>query len=234
MKNRNALSCWAFVFLMLTVVLAFFSWIASIYGWEPIQSLLSEEGIRWMLNHAVTDYAHHPVLGNTLVLLMGLGIGVHGGFYHALARSLHRKRQLSGRERRSLMLSVVVGTCYVGMVLCFLPFLKSVTGTFVHSPLYNGFFYLLSVGLGLMGTVYGFASNNYSHVSHVFNGMTHLIARYAGYWVTLFFIILFFTAFGYTHMAEWLRIDGEWTDSVCLICCCLPLLHLLFYDSRRS
>ena len=60
-------------FFLLTVVLALFSWIASVYGVGEVQSLLSAEGVRWMLGHVVENYMHAPALGIVLVLFMEIG-----------------------------------------------------------------------------------------------------------------------------------------------------------------
>ena len=47
MKSKYYFPHTATVFFLLTVAVALFSWIGSIYGLGKVQSLLSPEGIRW-------------------------------------------------------------------------------------------------------------------------------------------------------------------------------------------
>ena len=49
MKSKYYFPHTATVFFLLTVAVALFSWIGSIYGLGKVQSLLSPEGIRWEL-----------------------------------------------------------------------------------------------------------------------------------------------------------------------------------------
>ena len=62
MKSRisvvHPLTC----FFLLTVMLLFISWIGSVYSWGEVQSLLSAEGLRWLLRSIADDYASSPVL----------------------------------------------------------------------------------------------------------------------------------------------------------------------------
>ena len=81
MKNNLCNSRLSIFFFLMTFALALFSWVANIYGWGEIQSLLSAEGIRWLLGHVVENYVTCPALGIVLILLMGLGIAVHSGLY---------------------------------------------------------------------------------------------------------------------------------------------------------
>lgn len=224
MKNKSGTYIWSLVFLGLAAGIALFSWIAGFYG-LPVQNLLSEEGVRWLLNHVISQYVQSPVLGNALVLLMGLGIGIHGGLFNACARFFQSKNRISGKERRSLFLALAVGFCYVSVVLCSVPYLMSVVGTFVHSPLYNGLFYILSVGVGLVGVVYGFSSNGYVHIRQVFDGMACLISRFADCWVTLFFVVLFFSITDYIGLADWLMLKKEWIEILSLLCGCIPFIR---------
>ena len=63
MKSNRFSSTLSIVFFLLTLALALFSWIGSIYGLGEVQSLLSAEGIRWVLGHVVENYVQSPILG---------------------------------------------------------------------------------------------------------------------------------------------------------------------------
>ena len=87
MKTKVAYTGWSAVFFLLTLVLALFSWVGSIYGVGEVQSLLSVEGVRWMLGHVVSNYVQTPALGVVLILLMGVGVVARSGMWDALKMS---------------------------------------------------------------------------------------------------------------------------------------------------
>lgn len=212
------------LFFSMTVGLALLSWIGSIYGWQSVQSLLGADGVRWVLRHVLADYVQTPALGIVLVTLMGLGIGVRAGLYHALRRMLQRGKQLSGKERRAFRLSLACLVVYLTVVTFSTPYLKSVTGSLLHSPFEAGFFYILSFGLGLSGIVYGYASNTCRTSADIIEGMSCLIARRATYFVTLFMVVQFFSVLRYTGLADGTPFDGTVQDVAFQLCCYLPLL----------
>ena len=217
------LSLWTVVFFLMTLALLFFSWMGNIYGWQPVQSMLSEEGIRWGLNHVMYDYVQTPALGMVLVLFMGIGIGIRAGYYNVWKRIGQNSQNVSRKERRSFVLSTIVGACYVLVLIFSIPFLRNVTGTLIHSPFMNGWVYIASFGLGLMGLVYGYASNSYRRVSQVFEAMACLIVCNAGYFVALFFVVQFFSVLSYTQLALYLGVDKCIIDIIFIVCSYLPL-----------
>ena len=197
MKNNRIIFRLSLIFFVLTVLLAFFSWVGSIYGQNTFQSLLSEEGIRWALKHVVSDYVQCPFLGALLVLFMGIGVGRYSGMYYALIRFSNKKKLLSGKERGAMMLVSFVLVGYVLLVLLASSSLKSITGDFVHSPLWDGWAYIVSLGLGISGMVYGYVVNVFRSLSDVFRSMSCLIAECADWLVCLFFIVQFFSVLSY-------------------------------------
>ena len=76
MKSKYYFPHTATVFFLLTVAVALFSWIGSIYGLGKVQSLLSPEGIRWELRHAMGNFVQTPALGIVMMLFLGFGITV--------------------------------------------------------------------------------------------------------------------------------------------------------------
>ena len=228
MKNKRFLPDLSAFFFLLTLLLAFVSWGSSIYGAGEVQSLLSAEGIRWVLGHVVENYVQTPALGVVLVLLMGGGIVVESGLYDTFKRLCRKEKQLSRKERRALTLSSAVLLVYVALIaVCVgLPwnFLLGVTGSWLHSPFAKGFIYLFSLGIGLTGVVYGYVSDAFKSVSDVVNGMSGLISRRASYFVTLFFVAQFFSAFSYTRLSEWFDLSDGVVEVVYQLCCYLPLL----------
>ena len=236
MKNNRFSSTLSIVFFLLTLALALFSWIGSIYGLGEVQSLLSAEGIRWILGHVVENYVQSPVLGMVLILFMGLGIVRRSGLYDAVKRFAGRNKLVSRKERRALTLAVGVGLLYIVMLVLsmLLPWnlYWNITGGWLHSPFTKGLVYLLSVGVGLVGMVYGYAADTFRRLSDVVEGMSSLIADRSFCFVSLFFVIQFFSSLDYTRLAEWMNVDEEILMVFYGISCVLSLFRFDFSRAR--
>ena len=235
MKSNRFSSTLSIVFFLLTLALALFSWIGSIYGLGEVQSLLSAEGIRWVLGHVVENYVQSPVLGIVLILFMGMGIVLRSGLYDAVKRFAGRNKLLSRKERRALTLAVGVLLLYFAMLVMsmFLPWnlYWNITGGWLHSPFSKGLVYLLSIGMGLGGMVYGYVSDTFRRFSDVVEGMSSLIAERSFTFVSLFFIIQFFSSLEYTHLAEWMNVDDSILRGLYVVSCVFSLFR---FDSLRA
>ena len=235
MKSNWFSSTLSIVFFLLTLALALFSWIGSIYGLGEVQSLLSAEGVRWVLGHVVENYVQSPVLGIVLILFMGLGIVRRSGLYDAVKRFAGRNKLVSRKERRALTLSVGVGMLYVTVLILsmLLPWnlYWNITGGWLHSPFSKGLVYLLSIGIGLGGLVYGYVSDTFRRLSDVVEGMASLIAERSFSFVSLFFIIQFFSSLEYTRLAEWMNVDDSILGGLYVVSC---VFSLFWFDSLRA
>ena len=233
MKSNRFSSTLSIVFFLLTLALALFSWIGSIYGLGEVQSLLSAEGIRWVLGHVVENYVQSPVLGIVLILFMGMGIVLRSGLYDAVKRFVGRNKLLSRKERRALTLAVGVLLLYFAMLVMsmFLPWnlYWNITGGWLHSPFSKGLVYLLSIGMGLGGMVYGYVSDTFRRLSDVVEGMSSLITERSFTFVSLFFIIQFFSSLEYTRLA--MNVDDSILGGLYVVSCVFALFRL---DSLRA
>ena len=227
MKSSRWHSRLSITFFLLTVALALFSWIGSVYGMGGVQSLLSAEGIRWVLGHTLENYVQAPALGMALVFFMGLGVGVRSGLYDASRRFVQKGKMISRKERRALTLAVFVFSLFgvlIGVSL-FLPWnlFWGVTGGWLHSPISKGIVYLLSVGIGLAGMVYGYVADVYRSMSDVVKGMSCLIARRASFFVTLFFVVQFFSSLEYVRLMAYLQWPEAVMSVIYQICSFVPV-----------
>ena len=233
MKSNRFSSTLSIVFFLLTLALALFSWIGSIYGLGEVQSLLSAEGIRWVLGHVVENYVQSPVLGIVLILFMGMGIVLRSGLYDAVKRFAGRNKLLSRKERRALTLAVGVLLLYFAMLVMsiFLPWnlYWNITGGWLHSPFSKGLVYLVSIGMGLGGMVYGYVSDTFRRLSDVVEGMSLLIAERSFTFVSLFFIIQFFSSLEYTRLA--MNVDDSILRGLYVVSCVFSLFR---FDSLRA
>lgn len=104
----------ATMFFLLTLAVIFLSWIFDIYGISVIQpdtgeaihvqSLLSPEGIRWLLRHVITNFTGFAPLGLVIVAMFGIGVAQHSGFIDACIRRGVRKH----RDQWRIILWVIV------------------------------------------------------------------------------------------------------------------------------
>ena len=350
----------ATMFFLLTLGVIFLSWIFDVYGLSVrlpqtgeeirVQSLLSPEGIRWLLRHVVTNFTGFAPLGLVIVAMFGIGVAQHSGFIDACIRKgirgrgrnpwrivlsvivlgllsnvvgdagyiillpiaatlfhsvgLHpvggiiaayvsvscgysanillstldpmlaaatqeaadmtdvsggrvgplcnyyffcastfllvliiyhitrRKllpglgeyngsnafcgyKQLSRKEQRALLGAVIVGLLYAALVLWATfsswGILRGVNGGLIRSPFIVGILFLLSLGIGLMGMVYGFASGRYRTDGDVIEGLTQPMKLLGVYFVIAFFAAQMFACFEYSRFG-----------------CCIAIMERIF------
>lgn len=237
MKSRLYTYRIATLFFAMTLLIAVVSWVANVYELGAVQNLLSAEGIRWGLSHIVEDYVYNPALGVALVLLMGGGLFVYGGAYDAIKRICTKGKWVSRKERRALMVALLVLVVYVMLVLLnvMMPWtiLRSITGTFEGSPLFKGWCYVASLGIGLSGAAYGCVSGILRNDADWVMAMSKLIALNADYLVTLFFVTQFFSTLEYTRMGEWMGVDAQSLYILYQAVCYLLLLLVLVVRGKN-
>lgn len=229
MKSRisvvHPLTC----FFLLTVMLLFFSWIGSVYSWGEVQSLLSAEGLRWLLRSIADDYVSSPVLFPVVVLFFGCGLWVDSGLGKICRDLLSGRGRFSHRERHALWMAAIAGGIYLGicMLLAWEPggIVRSAVGTLAGSPFMEGIWCIISLGIGLISVVYAYAVDFYRGDRDIIRGMSCLFIRHASYFVTLFFVVLFFSSLAYTRLAVCMGISSEVVEWLYLICSLLPLLE---------
>lgn len=225
MKSKRIIHPATFFFLLSWVVI-FTSWVGSGYGWRGVQNLLSVDGVRWILRYAEENFMHSPALAAVCMLFFGCGLVVDSGLGDALGRLVEHDRKLSRKQKRALIFSALAAGLYVGVccVLVWGPWgiLRSVTGMFEGSPLQDGFMVVISFGVGILGTVYGFAVDNYRRDRDVYRGMSCLFGLCAEYFVSLFFIVQFFAALRYSGILFFLRVPEEFVYCFYIISCIYP------------
>lgn len=99
-------------------------------------------------------------------------------------------RPLSRKERRAIMISIIVAGIYVALIL-WLTFsshgiLRGVNGGLMHSPFIAGILFLLSLGAGITGMAYGFSSGRYRSDNDVIEGLTQPMKLLGVYFVIAF------------------------------------------------
>lgn len=121
-------------------------------------------------------------------------------------------KQLSKKERRALLTAIMVAGIYTTLIL-WLTFssygiLRGVNGGLMHSPFIAGILFLLSLGAGLTGMAYGFASGRYRTDSDVIDGLTQPMKLLGVYFVIAFFAAQMFACFEYSRLDKCVAIMG--------------------------
>ena len=81
--------------------------------------------------------------------------------------------------------------------------------------------------------VYGYVSDTYHRIEDVVMGMSCLVARSAPYFVTLFFVMQFFSCLKYSHLAEWMGMNSKIISVFYQLCSYFPLM-LLWFSHRKQ
>lgn len=121
-------------------------------------------------------------------------------------------KPLSRREKRALILSLLIGAVYLliilGATFSSWGLLRSVNGGLIRSPFIVGILFLLSLGAGLMGMVYGFASGRYHTDSDVAEGLAQQMKLLGVYFVIVFFAAQMFACLEYSRLDKCMAILG--------------------------
>ncbi|KAA6319189.1 p-aminobenzoyl-glutamate transport protein, partial [termite gut metagenome] len=122
MKSRQTLHP-ATLFLLLTAIIVFFSWIFDIYEVgvaHPhtgesiyVQSLLGSESIRWLLRNVTANFTGFAPLGMTLVAMLGIGVAQHSGMIDACIRRTCRTHGTKSKHSNGI---VIGGTIFAGIL----------------------------------------------------------------------------------------------------------------------
>lgn len=196
---------------LLTLAAALMSWVGSIYSWQGVQSLLSAEGMRWLLRNVVSLPWSASLIRHLFMLSFGVGLCVHSGWWALCVRLITRKGGLSRKERRAWVLSMAVWVMWFAFC-AWLAFgssaiVRSITGGLQGSPFMSGLSFLCSLGLGLTAMIYGLSVDFYRTDRDVVKGISYCFSRFSSLWVALSFIALLLSILHYTGLDAWLKID---------------------------
>lgn len=156
----------AFLLFAAQLLLMLVSWLlAAAIPTSGVRSLLSSEGLRWLLGH-FSDMLGTPVLLCLLLLLMAYGSLKGCGILHFKS---------SYRHSRALIITFMLAVFYVGAIvlLVMMPHavLLSATGSLWPSPFSAAIVPLLAFGITLLSAVYGYVADSYRTISDVYQSL---------------------------------------------------------------
>lgn len=176
------------IVLLFTILI---SWVGGLYG-LPLQNLLANEGVRWMLRSLIPNFGDMPVL-NLLLLLMGWGIARSSGWLHILRGLLsHGIRHLSPRQRWGFQVSLLILGTYLFMLSFGFwgndPVFLSVTGDILHGPLHAGLATLVLLGCLLVFGAFAWVSGRFRRPTDFINAMAYGVGEWSILFLNLFLL----------------------------------------------
>lgn len=142
-------------------------------------------------------------------------------------------KPLSRREKRAVTVALLIGALYFIAILWATfsswGLLRSVNGGLIRSPFIVGILFLLSLGAGIMGMVYGFSSKRYRTDTDVVEGLIQPMKILGVYFVIAFFAAQMFACMEYARLDKCLAIMGaDLLSSVQVGSIWILLLFILF------
>ena len=180
-------------------LLVIVSWLLSAMRLEGVRSLLTSEGIRWIVG-GFSDIVANPLLAWLLLLLIAGGSlqqsGVTGLFSH--------KGETSFRDRLALRVASVFLALYV-IVICLLTLtphaiLLSVKGSLFPSAFSRSLLPIVCFGATLFSIVYGMMSGHKKSGEDILGILTYGIRQGASLIIVYILAIQFYTSLRFVFM----------------------------------
>lgn len=138
---------------------------------------------------------------------------------YGTSTKLKYDRHLSKKEGRALSGALWVGFVYLLVILwaTFSPWgiLRGISGGLLRSPFIAGALFLFSLGLGLMGMIYGFASGKYRTDVDVVEGFSHPAKLLGIYMIIAFGASQMFACLEYSQLDKYISLVGiNWSSSM--------------------
>lgn len=191
----GGLALLAFILILAELLLILASWLLSAMPSVPVRSLLSSEGVRWLMGH-IAECLATPLLAWILLLGMGYECLRHSGL---LASFSVPRASLPHRTRIAQWSLLAFLMAYVAVILLLTAvphaILLSATGQLFPSPFSASIVPVVAFGLTMGSIIFGVMSGRFSTLSHIYEALVAGLRVAAP--VILFYLLLiqlYFTA----------------------------------------
>ncbi len=231
----------AVIYLILLILVIVVSWIGSIMeigrgaGNEELalRSVLGVPGLRWAVRTAASCLGNAPV-GNALMLFMAIGAGRGSGLFRALSRL----RNLSPKESTAFYISLVVLAIFIFLIILGVyagsHLLLGITGTLKGSPLYDGFMFLVMLGIGLPSLVYGLSTETFRTAQDCVNAFCTILPPFAHFLVTMLVAAQLLQTLEYTNIDVLLVISDNAMRIISFLVYWVPLPIILVWCQKSG
>lgn len=231
----------AVIYLILLILVIVVSWIGSIMeigrvgGNDELalRSVLGVPGLRWAVRTAASCLGNAPV-GNALMLFMAIGAGRGSGLFRALSRF----RSLSPKESTAFYISMVVLALFVCLIVLGVfagsHLLLGITGTLKGSPLYDGFMFLVMLGIGLPSLVYGLSTETFRTAQDCVDAFCTILSPFAHFLVTMLVGAQLLQTLEYTNIDVLLDISDNAMRIISFLVYWVPLPIILVWCQKSG
>lgn len=229
----------AVIYLILLILVIVVSWIGSIMeigrgaGNEELalRSVLGVPGLRWAVRTAASCLGNAPV-GNALMLFMAIGAGKGSGLFRALSRL----RSLSPKESMAFYISMVVLAIYIFLIVLGVyagsHLLLGITGSLKGSPLYDGFMFLIMLGICIPSLVYGLSTETFRTAGDCVDAFCTILTPFAHFLVTMLVAAQLLQTLEYTNIDLLLGISDNAMRIISFLVYWLPLPIILVWCQK--
>ena len=229
----------AVIYLILLMLLILASWIGSIVeirrvggnGELILRSVLGESGIRWAVRSAASCLSLAPV-GNALMLFIAVGAGRGSG----LLRAICRLGSLSPKERYAIYISAAVLAVYILLIVLGVfsgsHLLLGITGRLAGSPLYDGFMFLIMLGICIPSLVYGLSTETFRTAGDCVDAFCTILTPFAHFLVTMLVAAQLLQTLEYTNIDLLLGISDNAMRIISFLVYWLPLPIILVWCQK--
>lgn len=120
-------------------------------------------------------------------------------------------KPLSRKERRAFHLALIIGISYflVIVLIAILPIgiLRGVDGGLLYSPFTMNILTILSLGIAIVGIVYGVTSGRYRTDRDMVDGLVSAVSMLSIFFVIAFFASQLYACFSYSHLDKYIAVN---------------------------
>ena len=222
------------VYVLLLVTVWLMSWILDIAtaftaSDIDIKSLVSSEGLRWIMRNAM-PVLNNIAWGEILLAITALGLLQGSGIIRVL-KHLIKRQQLTKMEKRSLLFSLsallVYSTVLYVVTLSQWNILLGVTGTLENSSFISGLSLVIFIGVLVVALIYGFMYGNYRSVLDAVSSIGNTFTFFVPAIIALIPASAVMASVNYIGLFNILELTSFETNIIVTVFYSIPFLYIM-------
>ncbi|MBR4848397.1 MAG: AbgT family transporter [Bacteroidaceae bacterium] len=194
-----------------------------------IKSLVSSEGLRWIMRNAM-PVLNNIAWGEILLAITALGLLQGSGIIRVL-KHLIKRQQLTKMEKRSLLFSLsallVYSTVLYVVTLSQWNILLGVTGTLENSSFIRGLALVLFIGVLVVALIYGFMYGNYRSVLDAVSSIGNTFSSFVPAIIALIPASAVMASVNYIGLLNILDLTSFETNIIVAVFYSIPFLYIM-------
>ena len=194
-----------------------------------IKSLVSSEGLRWIMRNAM-PVLNNIAWGEILLAITALGLLQGSGIIRVL-KHLIKRQQLTKMEKRSLLFALsallVYSTVLYVVTLSQWNILLGVTGTLENSSFIRGLALVLFIGVLVVALIYGFMYGNYRSVLDAVSSIGNTFSSFVPAIIALIPASAVMASVNYIGLLNILDLTSFETNIIVAVFYSIPFLYIM-------